>query len=90
MNTRKKRALVAAKKARTHIEKVIGMLEADHYCIDVLQQALAIQGLWKGAIRNILLNHIETCVSDALTSKDEIRRERTFKELEKVMELADR
>lgn len=90
MNTRKKRALVAAKKARTHIEKVIAMLEADHYCIDVLQQALAVQGLWKGTIRNILLNHLETCVSDALTSKDESRRERTFKELEKVMELADR
>lgn len=86
----KQSALTAAKKAQTHLTKVVAMLERDAYCIDVLQQALAVQGLWKGMIRRIFENHLQTCFSDAVCHGNKSRQTKAIQEVIRVMELADR
>ena len=82
-------ALTRARKARSHIEKVIGMLERDEYCIDVLQQALAVQGLWKGVIRDVFEHHLQTCFAHKVSGTAR-ERAKAIEEITRVMELAER
>lgn len=84
------RVLTAARKAQSHMTKVVNMLEEGHYCIDVLQQSLAVQGLWKGVIRKVLLRHIDTCYAEAARTKNQQRQEEIIQEIEQVLRLADR
>ena len=54
--------------AKGHLEKVITMVKADHYCIDVLHQSQAIQAALKETDGVILENHLRTCVADSIKS----------------------
>ena len=44
-----KQILVALKKGQSHLGNVIKMVEDGKYCIDILQQNLAVIGLLKSA-----------------------------------------
>jgi len=88
--TEKQKALIAARKAQTLLAKVVAMLEDDHYCIDVLQQALAVQGLWKGVIRNVFANHLHGCFGQTLATGDRQAQEKMVAEIVRVMGLAER
>ncbi len=59
--------------ARGHLDKVIKMIEADSYCIDVLHQMQAVESGLKETGNVVLENHLKTCVSDAIAAgkKDE-------------------
>ena len=59
--------------AKGHLERVIKMVEEGMYCIDVLQQSLAVQSALKRADELVLTHHLQTCVSDAVRQgkKDE-------------------
>lgn len=48
------------------MEKVISMVEKGSYCIDIVHQSLAIQSALKKADDEVLRNHLETCVSEAI------------------------
>lgn len=65
-----KRILHRYQIARGHLEKVISMIEGGSYCIDVVHQSLAIQAALKKADNEVLRNHLETCVSDAIKRGD--------------------
>lgn len=56
--------------AKGHLEKVISMIEGGFYCIDIVHQSLAIQSALKKADNEVLRNHLETCVSDAIKRGD--------------------
>ena len=45
-----------------HLKKIIGMIEEDRYCIDVLQQTEAVKGSLKKIEEIILDSHLHTCV----------------------------
>ncbi len=62
------RILHRLKIARGHLDKVINMVENDHYCIDVLHQSQAIQAALKETDGVVLENHLRTCVSDSIRS----------------------
>lgn len=49
-----------------HLEKVLNMVEADEYCIDVVHQLLAIQSALKKIDEIVLENHLKTCVADSI------------------------
>ena len=51
--------------AEGHLKKVIKMVEDKEYCIDVLNQSLAVQNSLKKVDEMILANHLDTCVKDA-------------------------
>ena len=53
--------------AKGHLEKVIKMIEADNYCIDVLHQMNAVESGLKETGNVILENHLKGCVADAIS-----------------------
>ncbi|MEK9178992.1 MAG: metal-sensitive transcriptional regulator [Patescibacteria group bacterium] len=57
---------------RGHLEKVISMVVEDQYCMDVLQQASAVGSALHEAEQQILENHLRTCVSDAITNRENV------------------
>jgi DNA-binding FrmR family transcriptional regulator len=52
--------------ARGHLDKVIKMTEEGVYCIDILNQSLAVESALKSVDELILKNHLETCVADSI------------------------
>ncbi|MFC1810331.1 metal-sensitive transcriptional regulator [Patescibacteria group bacterium] len=81
---------VAMKKAKSLTEKVIQMLENDKYCIDVIQQNLAIIGLLRSANLTLLEGHIGHCVKNAAKEKNSKRLDEMMKELLLVMNTAQK
>ena len=86
----KKKALISLKKAQSHINKVIKMIEKDAYCIDVLQQILAVNGLVKSASDKILNDHLNHCFKEGMESRDEKRKEKLIREVIGVIDLGKR
>ena len=73
-DTSSKRSLLHRFKiARGHLDKVIEMVEKDEYCIDVINQSLAVQSALKSANQELLKNHLESCVTDA-TDKESVKK----------------
>ena len=62
MKQEKKEILHRAKIVEGHLKKVIKMIEEDQYCIDILNQSLAVQNALKKIDEIILENHLNTCV----------------------------
>lgn len=55
-------ALNRLKTARGHLEGVIGMVEDERYCPDIMKQVSAVEGSLEKVNRILLQNHVETCV----------------------------
>ena len=55
-------AINRLKTVRGHVEAVIGMVEDERYCPDIMKQVSALQGSLEGVNRVLLQNHVETCV----------------------------
>ncbi len=61
------RILHRLKIARGHLDKVIKMVEADQYCIDVMHQMQAVESGLKETANVLLENHLKGCVADAIS-----------------------
>ncbi len=90
MNQEKKNILIAFKKAKSLTEKIIEMNEAGHYCVDIMQQNLAVIGLLKSAHQQLMANHLNSCVKNALHSKNETDKKRIINEILQVNKLASK
>lgn len=66
-----------------HLKKVIEMVEEGRYCIDILQQSLAVQKALKKVDGLILDNHLRTCVTQAFQKNGQ--KEKMIKELLSVL-----
>ncbi|MFA6918074.1 MAG: metal-sensing transcriptional repressor [Candidatus Gracilibacteria bacterium] len=82
------KVMIAMRKSRSVMDKVLKMLEQDQYCIDVIQQNLAIIGLLRSANLSLLEGHINHCVKDAAKQKDAKRLDEMMSELLKVIQIA--
>lgn len=62
---------------RGHLGKIIQMVEEGRYCIDILQQSLAVQSALRKVDKIILKSHLLTCVARAMKSdkKEEVSEE---------------
>ena len=58
----KKDILRRSKIVEGHLKKVIAMIENDDYCIDILNQSLAVQNALKKIDEIILEDHLNGCV----------------------------
>ena len=55
------------------VRGVKGMVEKDAYCVDILVQVTAIQAALNAFSRELLGNHIRTCVADGIRAgEDEV------------------
>ena len=84
----KVKVTIAMKKAKTSLEKVMKMIEDDKYCIDVIQQNLAVIGLLKSANMTLLEGHVDHCVKNACKSGKKKDIEEKMTELIRVLKIA--
>lgn len=68
LSDHKREALLRLKTVRGHLEGVIGMVERDAYCVDLMKQVAAVQASLEKVNRVLLQNHLETCVTEAIQS----------------------
>lgn len=90
MNEKNEKALINFKKAKSHIEKVIKMVEKDEYCIDIMQQNLAVIGLLKSAHQMMMERHLNSCFINAMDSKNSKKKQEMVGEILKVTKLANK
>lgn len=67
-----------------HLRGVIRMVEEDTYCIDVIRQIQAIDSALNKVSTQILENHLNSCVIEAIKGDDPKERERVLKEITEV------
>jgi len=63
----KEKTMIALKKARTSLDKILVSLEngdSDKQCFNVIQQNLSVIGLLKSANMSMLEAHLDTCIND--------------------------
>lgn len=87
MQHNKDKILINFKKAQSHLAKITQMLEDDRYCIDIMQQNLAVLGLLKSAHQMLMSGHLNSCFKDAMASKNEQRKQEMIEEILKVMKM---
>lgn len=66
------------------------MIDEDEYCIDILQQMLAVNGLIKSASNKVLKDHLDHCFSEGMRSEDPKRREDLITEVLNILDLEKR
>ncbi len=87
MKTKKEKALIGMKKAHSLLGKIINMTESDYYCIDIMQQNLAVIGLLRSAHESLMENHLQTCFKGAMASGSEKKKKQMTDEILKVTNL---
>lgn len=80
----KEEALKRLRTARGHLDHVISQVEAEKYCIDILQQSLAVQSALKAIDHMILKGHLQEHVSEAMKGQNK------EKAIEEVIDVFDR
>lgn len=76
-----KKIIIALKKAQSHLSNVIAMVENKKYCIDILQQNLAVIGLLKSANGKILERHLKSCFTDAIIEGSNKKKQKMIDEV---------
>lgn len=83
-----KEILIALKKAQSHLGNVIKMVEEKEYCIDILQQNLAVIGLLKSANGKLLERHLNSCFANVMRGTNEKRKQEMINEILKINKLS--
>jgi len=87
---KKEKTLINLKKAKSLIEKITQMVEQDEYCIDIMQQNLAVIGLLRSAHQMLMENHLKTCFTTAMGTKNLEKKEEMINETLGVIKLLNR
>ena len=84
---KKDKVLINFKKAQSLISKIIDMTEKNEYCIDIMQQNLAVMGLLESAHRMLTEVYLSTCFKTAMSAKNEKKKQQMIEEILKVNRL---
>ncbi len=87
MTINKEATLINFKKANSLPAKIIKMIEGGDYCIDIMQQNLAVIGLLRSAHEMLMENHLNSCFKTAMASKNEKKKKEMTDEILKVTKL---
>jgi len=90
MISQKKKALINFRKAESHIARIIKMIKNDEYCIDIMQQNLAVVGLLKSAHQMLMEGHLNSCFKKAMGTKNKKRKREMTQEILRVTKLLNR
>ena len=74
------------KRIEGQIRGITRMVEEDRYCIDILNQMLAVRAALIKAQEEVLKSHTTMCVEDALTNGDIVEQREKFTELVTLLE----
>jgi len=87
-NDQKKKQLIAFKKARSLLDKIVIMAEKNEYCIDIIQQNLAVIGLLKNINLQLLDGHLNCCFVDAVKADDKKKMDSMIEEVLTIVKTA--
>jgi DNA-binding FrmR family transcriptional regulator len=87
MITNKEKTLINFKKANSLTAKIIQMVENGDYCVDIMQQNLAVIGLLRSAHEMLMENHLNSCFKNAMASKNKKKKQEMTDEILKVTKL---
>ena len=87
INKNKEKALISFKKAQSSVARIIKMVENGEYCIDIMQQNLAVIGLLRSAHEMLMENHLNSCFKNAMASKNNSKKQKMIEEMLKVANL---
>lgn len=77
----KSKAKTGTKKALGQLKKVLEMIEKDAYCMDIVQQIRAVEGLLTSVASQALSGHLHTCGKRAFQSSDVREQEKIIDEI---------
>lgn len=86
MKDRKQAALQRLARLEGQVRGVIRMIEEDRYCVDILNQTLAIRSALAQVEVLILQDHADDCVEAAIASSDPEAQRQKFRELVGIFE----
>jgi len=69
-----------------HVRGIQRMVDEGAYCIDIINQTLAVQRALERLNCLILERHLKTCVTTAIRGDDPIERERVIAEIMQLFE----
>ena len=87
---KRQEALISFKKAKSLLETMIKMIEEGKYCVDIMQQNLAVIGLLKSAHEKLMNNHLETCFAAGMKTGKEHKQAQMILEIEQLMKLGNK
>lgn len=82
--------LTGYRKALSLLKKVESMVESDAYCIDIMQQNLAVMGLLRATHRGLMEKHLQHCFRSAMESGSEKKKRAMIEEMLKVSSFHDK
>ncbi len=71
----------ALKKANSLLTKIISMKEEGRYCVDIMQQNLAVIGLLKSANQELLADHLNSCFKAVMNSSNTQKQKQMIDEI---------
>lgn len=83
----KEKILINLKKSQTLLDRIRKMVESDQYCVDIMQQNLAVIGLLKSAHRDLMKRHLNSCFRKAMGAKNEKKKQAMIEEILTVTKL---
>ncbi|PIZ99073.1 MAG: transcriptional regulator [Candidatus Komeilibacteria bacterium CG_4_10_14_0_2_um_filter_37_10] len=90
MANNSEKILINFKKANSLLSKIISMKEDGKYCIDIMQQNLAVIGLLRSAHSMLMEDHLHGCFANAIATKDSKIKNKMTEEILKVTSLASK
>lgn len=78
------------KKAQSHIARMQKMLDEGTYCVDIMQQNLAVIGLLKSAHQMLMEDHLNSCFSKAIRSNNDRAKTKMIDEILTVSKLLNK
>ena len=90
MDERKVDILRRLKSVEGHVRGIGRMVEEEAYCIDVVNQILAIQRALKKVSSRMLDQHLQNCVTNAMQGTDNSQKEQILEELIQVFEASNK
>lgn len=81
------KSLTNLKKANSLILHIIKMTEENKYCIDIMQQNLAVIGLLKSAQQTMMEKHLNSCFKNAMASQNEKKKQEMIDEILRLNKL---
>jgi len=62
------------------------MIEDQRYCIEILQQIKAVRSALKSLELDVINEHMDNCLDEAVSNKDPVTTRRMIKEIKTVLE----
>lgn len=90
MDNNHKQTLINFKKAQSHINKIMQMIEDGEYCINIMQQNLAVIGLLKSAHISLMEGHLNSCFRNAMKTNNEKKKQEMINEILRVIKLSNK